>query len=175
MFWVATGLLSPVNKQQQPETKGPYSHLRRYSFYLTLLIFMMILSGGFVAGIHAGKAYNTFPLMDGHLIPPGLFVLEPWYRNFFENITTVQFDHRLIAWLLAFLVPLFWLKSMKHTLSPSAKMACHLLFLALILQISLGIATLLSVVPLGLAATHQAGAMVLFTASLWVNRKLSSS
>lgn len=174
MFWVATGLLSPTKKQQLSETENPASHLRRYSFYLTLLIFIMILSGGFVAGIHAGKAYNTFPLMDGHLIPPGLFVLEPWYRNFFENITTVQFDHRLIAWLLTLLVPLFWLRSMKHSLSPSVKMACHLLLLALILQISLGIATLLSAVPLELAATHQAGAMVLFTASLWVNRKLSS-
>lgn len=174
MFWVATGLLSPAKKQQQPETESYYSHLRRYSFYLTLLIFIMILSGGFVAGIHAGKAYNTFPLMDGHLIPPGLFVLEPWYRNFFENITTVQFDHRLIAWLLAFFVPFFWLRCIKYSLSPSAKMACHLLLLALILQISLGVATLLSAVPLTLAATHQAGAMVLFTASLWVNRKLSS-
>lgn len=174
MFWVATGLLSPTKKQQPSETENPASHLRRYSFYLTLLIFIMILSGGFVAGIHAGKAYNTFPLMDGHLVPPGLFVLEPWYRNFFENITTVQFDHRLIAWLLTLLVPLFWLRSMKHSLSPSVKMACHLLLLALILQISLGIATLLSAVPLELAATHQAGAMVLFTASLWVNRKLSS-
>lgn len=175
MFWVATGLLSSTKKQQQLETESPHSHLRRYSFYLTLLIFMMILSGGFVAGIHAGKAYNTFPLMDGHLIPPGLFVLEPWYRNFFENITTVQFDHRLLAWALAFLVPLFWIKSFKYSLSSSTRMACHLLLLALILQISLGIATLLSVVPLVLAATHQAGAMVLFTASLWVNRKLSSA
>lgn len=175
MFWVAASLLSPHKKQQQSAMENSYSHLRRYSFYLTLLIFIMILSGGFVAGIHAGKAYNTFPLMDGHLIPPGLFVLEPWYRNFFENITSVQFNHRLIAWLLTFFVSIFWLKSLKYPLSSSAKMACHLLLLALILQISLGIATLLSAVPLELAATHQAGAMVLFTASLWVNHKLSSA
>ena len=57
----------------------------------------MILSGGFVAGIRAGLAYNTFPLMNGHFIPPEIFILEPWYRNFFENMATVQFDHRMIA------------------------------------------------------------------------------
>jgi cytochrome c oxidase assembly protein subunit 15 len=63
----------------------------------------MALTGGFVAGIRAGFAYNTFPLMNGHLLPPELFMLEPWWKNFFYNMATVQFDHRLIAWTLALL------------------------------------------------------------------------
>lgn len=171
MFWVATGLLSSGNSQQR-ERIG-LQGLRRFSFLISTVIFTMVLSGGFVAGIHAGLAHNTFPLMSGYLIPPDLFLLEPWYRNFFENMTTVQFNHRLIAWLLAFLVPLFWIKARKYPLSASQQWACHLLLLALVMQISLGIATLLLVVPLPLAAAHQAGAMLLFTAALWVNHKLS--
>jgi heme a synthase len=171
MFWVATGLLSSKNAHQQD--RAGLQGLRRFSFAITTLIFIMVLSGGFVAGIHAGLAHNTFPLMSGHVFPPDLFVLEPWYRNLFENMTTVQFNHRLIAWLLAFLVPVFWLKARKHPLTGSQQWACHLLLLMLTIQISLGIATLLLAVPLPLAATHQAGSMLLFTAALWVNRKLS--
>ncbi|MGG7055047.1 COX15/CtaA family protein [Nitrosomonas sp. ANs5] len=174
MFWVATGLLAP-KQAQTPDTAVAASilGLRRFSFTLTGLIFVMVLSGGLVAGIHAGKAYNTFPLMDGHLIPPAMFVLEPWYRNFFDNITTVQFDHRLIAWLLIFLVPIFWFKARKVSLSGTARFASHLLVIALMIQVGLGITTLLLSVPLTFAAAHQAGAMLLFTAALWVNRKLS--
>lgn len=132
----------------------------------------MILSGGFVAGIRAGLAYNTFPLMNGQFIPTDIFVLEPWYRNFFDNMATVQFNHRMIAWMLAFLVPLFWFRSRKLPLPPSTRLACNLLIIMLAVQISLGIATLLLVVPLHLAAAHQGGAVLLFTAALWVSHRL---
>lgn len=169
MFWVALELLSPT----------AVSHgnirlraLRRFSVWITTLIFIMILSGGFVAGIRAGLAYNTFPLMNGHFIPPEIFMLEPWYRNFFDNMATVQFDHRMIAWTLAILIPVFWYKSRKLPLSGSARLACSLLLIMLAIQITLGISTLLLVVPLPLAAAHQAGALLLFTAALWTNHKL---
>jgi cytochrome c oxidase assembly protein subunit 15 len=169
MFWVALELLSPT----------AVSHgnirlraLRRFSVWITTLIFIMILSGGFVAGIRAGLAYNTFPLMNGHFIPPEIFMLEPWYRNFFDNMATVQFDHRMIAWTLATLIPVFWYKSRKLPLSGSARLACSLLLIMLAIQITLGISTLLLVVPLPLAAAHQAGALLLFTAALWTNHQL---
>jgi heme a synthase len=126
----------------------------------------MALSGGFVAGIRAGLAYNTFPLMNGQLLPPGMFVLEPWYLNFFSNMATVQFDHRLIAWLLAFLAPWFWLRVRRAAVPPRARLAADLLLAALALQIALGIATLLLAVPVALAAAHQAGALLVFTAAL---------
>jgi heme a synthase len=173
LFWVATGLLStkPGESNGQADNHSPKS-LYRFSIGLTFLIFIMVLSGGLVAGIRAGLAYNTFPLMNGHFIPPEIFLLEPWYRNFFENMATVQFDHRLIAWLLAFLIPYFWFKARKYQLTDSARMACHLLLVMLVIQIGLGIATLLQVVPIPLAAAHQGGAVLLFTAALWVNRKL---
>ncbi len=169
MFWVALGLLYPVGTSLSSSGLGG---LRRFSTALTTLIFIMVLSGGFVAGIQAGFAYNTFPLMNGHIIPPEIFMLEPWYRNFFDNMATVQFDHRLIAWMLAILIPIFWLKSRKLPLSGSARLACTLLLVMLGIQISLGISTLLLVVPLTLAAAHQAGAVLLLTAALWVNHQL---
>jgi hypothetical protein len=67
-------------------------------------------TGGFVAGIRAGFAYNTFPSMNGHVVPPEIMMLVPWWKNFFYNMATVQFDHRLLAWTLAFLVPVLWWK-----------------------------------------------------------------
>lgn len=171
MFWVAMGLLSP-HSDQQKKMYETLTGLRHFSFSLTLLIFIMVLSGGFVAGIRAGLSYNTFPLMNGHFIPPDIFVLEPWYRNFFDNMATVQFDHRLIAWMLAFLVPLFWFKARRVELSVTTRLACHLFLMMLVIQISLGIATLLHVVPIPLAASHQGGALLLFAASLWVSHRL---
>jgi cytochrome c oxidase assembly protein subunit 15 len=170
MLRVALGLLSPAGTSYYGN--GRLRSLRSFSIGITTLIFVMILSGGFVAGIRAGLAYNTFPLMNGHLIPPELFMLEPWYRNFFDNMATVQFNHRMIAWTLAILIPVFWFKSRNLPLPGSTRLACSLLLLMLAVQISLGIATLLLVVPLPLAAAHQAGAMLLFTAALWVNHQL---
>jgi cytochrome c oxidase assembly protein subunit 15 len=99
-------------------------------------------------------------------------MLDPWYLNFFSNMATVQFNHRLIAWLLAVLVPLFWLRSRRSPLSPRARRTCALLLVMLALQITLGITTLVHVVPLPLAAAHQAGAVLLFSAALWVNHVL---
>ncbi len=169
MLWVALGVLSPVSAEAGNDK---LVRLRRFAYGLSSLIFIMVLSGGFVAGIRAGLTYNTFPLMNGYLIPPDLFVLEPWYRNFFDNMTTVQFDHRLIAWTLAFLVPLFWYQSRQVNLSVTTRLACNLFLLMLAIQISLGIATLLHVVPIPLAASHQGGAVLLFAASLWVSHRL---
>ena len=170
MLRVALGLLFPASTSYYGN--GRLRSLRSFAIGITTLIFIMILSGGFVAGIRAGLAYNTFPLMNGHLIPPELFMLEPWYRNFFDNMATVQFNHRMIAWTLAILIPIFWFKSRNLPLPGSTRLACSLLLLMLAVQISLGIATLLLVVPLPLAAAHQAGAMLLFTAALWVNHQL---
>jgi cytochrome c oxidase assembly protein subunit 15 len=87
-------------------------------------------------------------------------------------MAAVQFNHRLIAWVLAFAVPAFWLMSRRVQMGGRARLACNALVLALALQITLGISTLLLVVPLGLAAAHQAGAMLLFASSLWVSHEL---
>jgi heme a synthase len=168
MLWTALGVLSPQAAGYDPGRRG----LRRFATGLSALVFLMVLSGGFVAGIHAGSAYNTFPLMNGHVVPPEYLALEPWYRNLFNNMAAVQFNHRLIAWLLAILVPVFWFVSRGVSLAPRARLACNALALALALQITLGISTLLLVVPVALAAAHQAGALILFATSLWLTHEL---
>ena len=163
MLWIALDLLLPR------ATDAPRA-LRRFALALVALVFAMAISGAFVAGIRAGLAYNSFPLMNGHLVPPGMFVIDPWYLNFFSNMATVQFDHRLIAWLLAFLVPWFWVRTRKA--APRARLAASFLLMALALQIGLGIATLLAVVPIPLAAAHQAGALLVFSAALFASHSL---
>ena len=170
ILWAALGLLSPKTAATQIGDK--LRALRNFSTVLAGLIFVMVLSGGFVAGTRAGFTYNTFPLMGGNFIPEDIFQLEPWYLNFFENLATVQFDHRLIAWLLAFLIPLFWLRSRKIMLPGSARLYCNLFLAMLVVQVTLGICTLLLVVPVPLAATHQAGALLLFTIALITNHEL---
>ena len=169
MFWVALDLLSP-KISSVTIVKDP--KLVRLSTIITSMVFITIMSGGFVAGTRAGFAFNTFPLMGGQWIPNGLFSVEPVWRNFFENIITVQFDHRVLATALFLLIPAFWLKTRKLELKPISKVSIHLLLAALALQIALGISTLLLIVPVSLAAAHQAGAVILLTAALFVNHQL---
>lgn len=166
MLWIALDLLLPR------AGRADSGKLRRAAAALLLLVFVMVLSGALVAGTHAGLEYNTFPLMNGRVVPSGLFAMEPWYRNFFDNLGTVQFDHRLIAWLLAFLVPWLWLRVRRAAAPRRARLAADLLLGALALQITLGISTLLLVVPVPLAAAHQAGALLVFTAALFLFHSL---
>lgn len=167
--WVALGLCS---ERARETSDAALKKLQRTGAWLALLVFYMVITGGFVAGIRAGKAYNTFPLMNGSLLPPESFMIDPWYLNFFNNMATVQFDHRLGAWLLAFLVPWFWLKLRRANVSGRARLAANFLLLALAVQIALGITTLLLAVPVALGAAHQGGSMVVFGILLWLNHEL---
>jgi cytochrome c oxidase assembly protein subunit 15 len=168
MFWIALDMVSAPANQQRVRHRG----LARASLALVALVFLMILTGGLVAGIRAGYAYNTFPLMDGHLVPPEIFLIEPWYLNFFNNMATVQFNHRLIAWLLMLTVPVLWWAAHRRAMPSSARLASSLLVLALALQVTLGIATLLLRVPVALGTAHQGGAVLVFAAALWLAHAL---
>jgi cytochrome c oxidase assembly protein subunit 15 len=147
--------------------------LIRATGLLAGLIFITILSGGFVAGLKAGHAYNTFPLMDGHWVPQVMFMQEPLWRNFFENIATVQFDHRLLALLVFLSVSIMWLASLRQQLPAQIRTGLHLLMVAAVLQVALGISTLLLHVPVSLAATHQAGALLLLTVAVFLRQRMS--
>jgi cytochrome c oxidase assembly protein subunit 15 len=134
---------------------------------LVAMVFVMVLSGALVAAIRAGFAYNTFPLMNGHLVPPEVMLLSPWWKNFFYNMATVQLDHRVVAYVLACAVPVLWWRVRRTPgASARARSGAHLLLGMLALQIALGILTLVHVVPLPLAALHQAGAVLVFGLSL---------
>jgi cytochrome c oxidase assembly protein subunit 15 len=169
MFWAALSLLAP----KQPVSGKRMLSLGRFAIALAFLVFAMVLSGGLVAGIRAGFAYNTFPLMNGHLIPPEIMMIDPWYLNFFDNMATVQLDHRLLALALVLLIAMFWWRvRAAPEASRRARVGAHVLLALLVVQVGLGIATLLLVVPLPLAAAHQAGALLLFAASLNVAHAL---
>jgi heme a synthase len=131
-------------------------------------IFAMALTGALVAGTRAGFAFNTFPRMDGSLVPDGVLALDPWYRNFLENLATVQFTHRVMALVVTIMVLLAIRQlAFARRASRDSRRAGALLALALFLQLALGIATLLSVVALPLAAAHQAGSVLLWASALY--------
>ncbi|KPK05573.1 MAG: heme A synthase [Betaproteobacteria bacterium SG8_39] len=166
-LWLALRLLSA----NAPAT----GRLGRPALALAALVFVMALSGGFVAGLRAGYAYNSFPLMNGHLVPPEILMLEPWWQNFLYNFATVQFVHRGIGWLLIFLVPWLWWRARREAPDSQSRLASNLLLVALALQVTLGIVTLVNGVPLVPAAAHQGGAVVLLGVALWVAHALRSA
>jgi cytochrome c oxidase assembly protein subunit 15 len=126
---------------------------------LVALILLQVSLGGLVAGLDAGMGYNTWPLMDGEWIPKGLLIMQPAWRNFFENAMTVQFGHRLVAYAMTVYAAIYaW-----RVNSRAAKVVLH----AVLLQVALGIWTLLAQVPLWLGLAHQAGAMIVFATAIW--------
>ncbi|MBI3113854.1 MAG: COX15/CtaA family protein, partial [Rhodospirillales bacterium] len=131
------------------------------------------VSGAFVAGLDAGLTYNTFPLMDGRWLPAEIFAMRPLYVNFFENIATVQFDHRLLAMTVLAATAWFWWWARPAPLNREQRLAINLTAAVAVVQVGLGIATLLLVVPVPLAALHQAGAVALLGAGVWAAHGLS--
>jgi len=170
MFWTALDLLRA--RTAVPATPVD---LRRFAAWVAGVVYLMTLTGGLVAGLRAGHAYNTFPLMNGYVVPPGMWELSPWWMNFFNNITTVQFDHRLIGWALIVLVPLLWWRVRGASVGARVRFAAGVMLWVLVAQVALGITTLLLMVPVTWAAAHQGGAMVLLGAVLWVNHELRVS
>jgi cytochrome c oxidase assembly protein subunit 15 len=165
MFWVAMSLLFP----EPGNNRHP---LYRKTVLLTCLISITIISGGFVAGLKAGLIYNTFPMMGSNWLPPGLSALDPFWRNLTENMTTVQFDHRLLAIATFILIVMYWLRARKVEMPRRARPAANALLHTAVLQVALGISTLLLNVPVALAVAHQAVAMMLFTVGLFLVHSL---
>ncbi|MCB1683158.1 MAG: COX15/CtaA family protein [Pseudomonadales bacterium] len=161
MFWVALDLLRGGPAEQHSRHSGTGTVL-----WLTGFVLLTIASGGFVAGLKAGFTFNTFPLMNGQWIPDGIALLEPGWRNLFENITTVQFNHRVLAVSLGLALIGYSVKLLRGHPLTQVRTAVWLLLIAVVVQLTLGISTLLLVVPIPLAAAHQGGAVLLFAAIL---------
>lgn len=151
LLWVALGLEA---RRHVPRDGREWTAL-----LIAGLVLVQVAAGGFVAGLDAGFGYNTWPLMDGALVPQGLFASQPWWRNIFENALTVQFNHRVLAYVIAVLALSYAYVVQSR---PGALLAG-----AVLLQIALGIWTLLWSVPLWLGLAHQGGALVVFAAAIW--------
>ncbi len=134
--------------------------------FIIVLVFVQIAAGAFVAGIDAGMAYNTWPLMDGSIVPDGLAVMQPAWVNLFENALTVQFAHRMLAYLIALVVLAYTLSCMPGFHGDERSSAVALLLITAV-QIALGIWTLLAQVPISLGLLHQGGALVLLAVALY--------
>jgi cytochrome c oxidase assembly protein subunit 15 len=155
----------PLWRGQWPLIKCDHP-LFRWSIVVLGIIFIQILLGAFVAGLDAGLTYNTWPLMDGKLIPDGLFNHTPAWLAPFEDVTTVQFNHRMMGYTVAVAVVALWVAVYRARLIGFAAATAHVLVATMAVQVLLGIWTLLEVVPISLAALHQAGAVALLTAAL---------
>jgi cytochrome c oxidase assembly protein subunit 15 len=166
ILWTAFGLV--LTARAQPV------ELQRFSIGLSALIYLMILSGGLVAGTHAGNAYSTWPLMGDSFVPAGLYAMTPAWLSAFEDITTIQFNHRMFAYLIVALVVAFAIRAFRFGIVGRLKVGIFCLIGLLGMQVTLGISTLIFYVPIPVAAAHQVGAVALLTASLFISHCLSN-
>ncbi|XP_006808020.1 cytochrome c oxidase assembly protein COX15 homolog isoform X2 [Neolamprologus brichardi] len=168
-MWTGLTLLLPAHRIA--ETKK-LMQLRRFAKGTGGLVFLTALSGAFVAGLDAGLVYNSFPKMADRWIPDDLLAFSPTLKNFFENPTTVQFDHRILGITSLTAITGLYLFSRRMMLPKRAKIAISLLAAMAYTQVALGIATLLLYVPTPLAATHQSGSVALLSLAIWVLAEL---
>ncbi|MEM8743216.1 MAG: COX15/CtaA family protein [Pseudomonadota bacterium] len=162
IFWVAMRM-----GQDKPYTSPVSSGLRISAIGLTIAVFVQIALGAFVAGMDAGQGYNTWPLMDGAVIPEGLGAMSPWYLNLFENAMTVQFNHRVTAYIVLIWALVHSGVAIARSEPGAIAVSAGLLVVATLAQVIIGIATLVAHVPLSLALLHQGVAVVLFAVLLW--------
>jgi cytochrome c oxidase assembly protein subunit 15 len=173
ILWVALDLFRITRHTTGPVNSD--SRFARLTLGVTTAVLLVTISGAFVAGGNAGLIYNTFPLMDGQLIPDGLYGPQPWYIALFEDVLTVQFNHRVLAVSLVILIAATCWHARAIDLGIRARALVNRLLVMALLQAVLGISTLLMVVPIGLALAHQAGALILFTIALCLAYEVRTS
>ena len=167
ILWVAFDLLA------KPATQAANQGLKKFAYLLSGLTFLMILSGGLVAGTRAGFAYPTWPLMGDSFVPPGLYEMTPAWLSAFEDLTTVQFNHRIFAYGLFALMFFFNARAIRCGVDKTTRLGINSMLGLLLVQVTLGISTLLSHVAVPIASAHQGGAIALFTAILFVSHSLT--
>ena len=144
---------------------------------LLALVFLQLYFGALVAGLRAGKIFNTWPNIDGVLIPSfdRLFFETPWWRNFFDNMLTVQFSHRVIAYVLLAVSIFHVIDAIRSRAGSVATNGALWLLVAIIVQVAIGVATLLYQVPIDMGIAHQANAIVVLTLTLLQAERLSAT
>nr|SVE77553.1 EOG090X04TT [Daphnia lumholtzi]SVE78181.1 EOG090X04TT [Daphnia lumholtzi]SVE78811.1 EOG090X04TT [Daphnia lumholtzi] len=170
-LWTSLHHLIPAKAMEVSKAAIKFKRLVHFS---KGIVFLTAISGAFVAGLDAGLVYNSYPLMAGRLLPEDWLALSPAIRNFTENPSTVQFDHRTLGHFTVLLLSTVWLLSRRIVLPTRARYAANALAAMAWMQASLGIATLLFYVPTPLASSHQAGSLVLLSTALWLSHELKN-
>ncbi|XP_045026683.1 cytochrome c oxidase assembly protein COX15 homolog [Daphnia magna] len=170
-LWTSLHHLIPAKVMEVSKAAIKFKRLVHFS---KGIVFLTAISGAFVAGLDAGLVYNSYPLMAGRLLPEDWMALSPAIRNFTENPSTVQFDHRTLGHFTVLLLSTVWLISRRIVLPTRARYAANALAAMAWMQASLGIATLLFYVPTPLASSHQAGSLVLLSTALWLSHELKN-
>ncbi|GJP51849.1 hypothetical protein CLOM_g10980 [Closterium sp. NIES-68] len=166
IFWTALNVLYPNPSALAPAQLLAAAKLRPLVHPVAMLLGVTAFSGAFVAGNDAGRAFNTFPLMGDHWVPPEILEMTPLHRNFFENTAMVQFQHRVLAISTLAAVTGMWYSARKLPLHPRSALLLNTALGITALQVTLGISALLTYVPVSLGSAHQAGALTLFAAML---------
>ena len=179
-FMLALLLLSAVvwtvrRLQSRPSVVASM-RLKITAWVLLALVFLQLYFGALVAGLRAGKIFNTWPNIDGALIPSfdRLFFESPWWRNFFDNMLTVQFCHRMIAYVLLAVAVYHAIDAIRSRASTVVTSGACWLLATIVLQVAIGVATLLHQVPIDMGIAHQANAIVVLTLALLQAERLSA-
>lgn len=167
-FWIALDLIYPASSHSSSFPLW----IKKITRLIMLLIISQIIYGAFVAGLHAGKVYNTFPKMGDEWMAQAVTSMDPFWKNFTENLAGVQFVHRCIAWLLVILIFSLWFFTRNIELTSAQRRGVNVLLIVTVFQFCLGIFTLLFAVPITLAVLHQVGAFALFAAALFLSHRI---
>ena len=167
LLWTALDLLPGAAAGPAPRA------MRRGALGLLVVASLTMLSGGLVAGLNAGFAYNDWPLMNGQVFPEEYADIVPFWLNLFENLAAVQFNHRILAYATVLGAAALWVTAVGARLDAARRRPIDFLFAMALLQVGLGVATLMLVVPISLAVAHQAGAITLFCLSVWSVHRLA--
>ncbi|KAL5039913.1 hypothetical protein BDV3_002369 [Batrachochytrium dendrobatidis] len=164
--------------QKAAQSLIPLQKFRKYATVTAGLVFLTALSGGLVAGLDAGLIHNEFPFMGNGLIPEEYWTLSTksdrnvapisWIRNMLENPSAVQFNHRVLGCTTATTVVALWIASRRIRLPKASLIAINALLGVAVMQVTLGITTLIYLVPIPLAAAHQSGSLTLLTVAMWL-------
>ncbi|KAG8661433.1 cytochrome c oxidase assembly protein COX15 [Manihot esculenta] len=169
LFWTALSVVMPEPPAESLAWVSGAAKVKRLALPVSLIVGITAVSGAFVAGNDAGHAYNTFPKMGDTWIPEDIFEMKPLIRNFFENTSTVQLDHRILATTTLMSIGALWWFTRKLDIHPAVRSLIGSTVGMAALQVTLGVSTLLSYVPVSLGTAHQAGALTLMTLMILLN------
>ncbi|KAJ7963494.1 Cytochrome c oxidase assembly protein cox15 [Quillaja saponaria] len=169
LLWTGLSIVMPEPPAESVAWIRGAAKVRRLVLPISLLVGVTAVSGAFVAGNDAGHAFNTFPKMGDTWIPDDIFDMKPLVRNFFENTSTVQLDHRVLATATLVSIATLWWSTRTLDIHPAVRYLIGNTAGMATLQVILGVSTLLSYVPVSLGAAHQAGALTLLTFMVMLN------